>query len=324
MRVAAVIPHWNRRDLLRGFLENLRQQTRAFDEVIVVDNGSTDGSAELAEKEGARVVRLERNMGFAVAVNRGIAAAGEAEWIAILNNDVALDPGWLETLLAAAGADVWFATGKILSAKDPHRVDGLWDEISRGACAARIGAGTADGPAWNIDRRIRMASMTAGLFRRQSFEDLGLLDERFKSYLEDVDFGLRCAKAGRSGIYVHRAISTHLGSSTWGRWNPDTVRLLARNQILLTAKHFRRQPWWPIVAGQLLWGLVALRHGCAWAWLQGKAAGLRVAGSVQDETADHAAFGAMIRESEREILAAQRQAGPSHGMEPYWRVYTWL
>ena len=95
MKVAAVIPHWNRAALLRTLLENLKVQTRRFDEVVVVDNGSTDGSADLAEQAGARVIRLDRNYGFAVAVNRGIAAT-DADWVAILNNDVTLDPAWLE------------------------------------------------------------------------------------------------------------------------------------------------------------------------------------------------------------------------------------
>ncbi len=120
-----------------------------------------------------------------------------------------------------------------------------------------------------------MASLTACLIRREAFNALGPLDERFESYLEDVDFGLRCAKAGLTGVYEPAAVAYHQGSSTWGRWNPDTVRLLSRNQILLAAKHFRGQPQWPILVGQLLWGLVALRHGCGWAWLEGKLAGLK-------------------------------------------------
>ncbi|MEO8100390.1 MAG: glycosyltransferase family 2 protein [Acidobacteriota bacterium] len=330
--MTAVIPHWNRRQLLEGLLENLRQQTRPFDEVIVVDNGSTDESADAAERAGVRVVRLPANMGFAAAVNRGIAAASAADWVAILNNDVTLSPEWLSTLLQAAnGPDVWFACGKILSAADRSLIDGLWDEISRGACPMRIGAGALDGPAWSSARPIRMTSMTACLVRRGLFDQLGSLDERFESYLEDVDFGLRCAKAGKAGVYAPKAISSHQGSSTWGRWNPDTVRLLSRNQVLLTAKHFRGQAWWPIVAGQLLWGMLALRHGCVWAWLRGKFAGLRMAGQIEDATADPAAFRILIRESEEEILAAQRQTGPSqsnqqpsHKMDSYWRVYTWL
>ncbi|MEO5924478.1 MAG: glycosyltransferase family 2 protein [Bryobacteraceae bacterium] len=395
MKVAAVIPHWNRASLLRTLLENLKEQSRKFDEVIVVDNGSTDGSADLAEKAGALVIRLDRNYGFAAAVNRGVAAT-DADWVAILNNDVTLDPAWLGRLCgvsagardihnsgllaesssievtakddyaskrdelcrileekrpglsadlykATAGsrapgkhgrereadrgeseqspqskatAEVVFATGKILSARDHSILDGAWDEVSRAACPVRIGSGAPDGPFWNVQRPIPMASMTACLIRRKAFTDLGPLDERFESYLEDVDFGLRCAKAGLTGVYEPAAVAYHQGSSTWGRWNPDTVRLLSRNQILLYAKHFRGQPRWPILAGQLLWGLVALRHGCGWAWLKGKLAGLKMGDSIENETRDTQALAGFLRTSEAAIL--------EHCRETYWRLYAWL
>jgi len=313
MKVAAVIPHWNRAPLLRILLDNLKFQTHQFDEVIVVDNGSTDGSAELAEQAGARVLRLDRNYGFAIAVNRGITAT-DADWVAILNNDVTLDPKWLERLLLQPNA--WFATGKILSTRDHSLLDGAWDEVSRAACPVRIGAGIPDAPQWNQPRPIPMASLTACLVCRQAFLDLGPLDERFGSYLEDVDFGLRCAKAGLRGVYEPSAVAYHLGSSTWGRWNPDTVRLLSRNQVLLAFKHFRGQPIWPILAGQLLWGLVALRHGCGIAWLQGKLAGWQMARSIGNDTRDPHAFASLLRASESAIL--------EHCRETYWRVYAWL
>ncbi len=97
--VVAVVPHWNRRDLLATLLDNLTLQTRHFDEVIVVDNGSSDDSVRLAQEKGTRVVALDRNLGFAAAVNRGIAAALDGPqppaWIAILNNDVTLATNWL-------------------------------------------------------------------------------------------------------------------------------------------------------------------------------------------------------------------------------------
>src|ERR1700722_17746014 len=183
-RVAAVIPHWNRRDLLEALLENLRHQTRPFDEIVVVDNGSTDGSADLAAQSGARVLRLERNLGFAAAVNRGIEAC-QADWIAILNNDVTLAPNWLGILLGEAEhQDAWFGAGKLLQTQDPSTIDGTFDEISRGACACRCGAGKLDSAIWNQPRRIRFASMTAALFRRSLFPEVGLLDETFGSYLE--------------------------------------------------------------------------------------------------------------------------------------------
>ena len=87
MKVTAVIPHWNRRELLAALLENLKQQTRPFDRIVVADNGSKDDSAALAEQAGAHVLRLGSNLGFAAAVNRAVRAEN-CDWVAILNNDV--------------------------------------------------------------------------------------------------------------------------------------------------------------------------------------------------------------------------------------------
>ena len=324
MKVAAVIPHWNRRDLLQTLLSNLRQQTRAFDEIIVADNGSQDDSAAVAEQAGARVIRLHRNLGFALAVNRGIAST-DADWIAILNNDVTLAPDWLANLLAAAEKEAApFATGKTLMASDHTRIDGTFDEISRGGCAYQCGSGKPDGPYWSKPRRIRMAPMTAALFRARLFQEIGPLDERFESYLEDVDFGIRCGLADREGVYEPSAIAYHEGSSTWGQWNKYSVRLIARNQVLLTTKHFGDLSPWPIVAGQLLWGILALRHGCAGAFVRGKMSGMRVARTLAAQGPASrpvlAKTEAFVRESERTILEIQRQTGFDH----YWRVYFWL
>ena len=331
MKVAAVVPHWNRRDLLQTLLANLREQTRLFDEIIVVDNGSADDSAAVAERAGAKLIRLESNLGFTVAVNRGIDATN-ADWVAILNNDVTLAPDWLATLLsaienaAARQEDAWFATGKTLMANDPSRIDGAFDAISRGACAYRCGSGKPDGPFWNQQRRIRMAPMTAALFQRRLFDQIGFLDEGFESYLEDVDFGIRCALGERWGLYVPEATACHSGSSTWGQWNKYSVRLISRNQLLLTAKYFHGLSRWPIVAGQLLWGILALRHGCAGAYLQGKMSGMRIARTVPLQRLASGNIKAVvnveafIRESERTILEIQRQTG----FDRYWRAYFWL
>jgi len=322
MTVAAVIPHWNRRDLLAALLESLQKQICPFDEVIVADNGSTDGSPEVAERAGARVLRLDRNLGFAAAVNRGIEVA-TSEWVAVLNNDVILEPDWLSRIAASLGGeDVWFATGKILSAADHKLIDGTFDEIARSACAWRCGAGRPDGPVWNVSRRIRIAPMTAAIFRRRLFSDLGGLDESFESYLEDVEFGVRCAIAGREGIYVPSAVAYHRGSATLGRWNKDTVRALARNQILLAAKHFRELSAWPLVAGQLLWGAVALRHGRGWSFFRGKLEGLRRARAIRSKPipASREGLQKLLDASEKEILTLQRQTG----FDGYWRAYFWL
>ncbi len=329
--VAAIVPQWNRAALLATLLESCAAQTQEFDEVIVVDNGSTDDSVAVAERAGSRVVRLEKNLGFAAAVNRGIEAA-RSDWVVILNNDVTLQPDWLATILeaaergGAAGDQIWFAAGKVLRAGDPGVIDATFDEVSRGACAWRCGSGRKDGEVWNRARRIRMAPMTAALFRRRLFDEVGLLDEQFESYMEDIDLGLRCAALDRAGVYVPQAVAHHLGSATLGRWNKDTVRLISRNQVLLAAKHFRGESLWPIVAGQLLWGLVAIRHACGVAYLRGKISGWQIRRQIatawrSDSNQAHVRkLRGIVRESEQNIFELQRQTG----FDGYWRAYFWL
>jgi GT2 family glycosyltransferase len=321
--VTIVIPTWNRATLLASVLEGLRAQTLQPASVIVVDNGSTDDSVALARGAGARVVELPWNAGFCRAVNFGIQKA-DTPWVAVLNNDVNLDPEWLERLATAAeGSGAWFATGKILRDSGHQRIDGTFDTLCLGGCAWRAGHDRPDGPEWNARRVIRFAPLTAALFRRELFERIGLLDECFESYLEDVEFGLRCALGGYEGLYVPDALCKHAGSSTYGRWHPATVRLLARNQLLLVAKHYPAscimRLSWRIAVAQLLWGALAFRQGAGVAYLRGKAAGLRLFPTLRRRfrPAEPARLLSILHESERQIREVQAKTGS----DLFWRLY---
>src|SRR5947209_496399 len=202
---SAVIPNWNGSANLRVVLRSLHAQTQRLKEILVVDNGSRDDSVAVATQAGARVISLDSNYGFAAGVNRGIQAA-TGEWIAVINNDVELSPSWLASLIPVM-PDAWFATGKLLSA--PGRIDGTYDAICRGGCSWRCGSGRADGDVWNKTKPIQFAPFTAAVFRRELFRRVGLLDEDYVSYLEDIDFGLRCAAAGLSGRYMPGAVAYH-------------------------------------------------------------------------------------------------------------------
>src|ERR1700733_6024155 len=129
--VTVIVPVWNRRDLLERLLAGLRAQTYPIVEALVVDDGSQDGSAELAESLGARTIRMGAHGGFAKAVNRGIQES-RTPLIAVVNNDVELAPDWLEKLAAALEPGVWFATGRILQAATPTRIDATYDLVCRG------------------------------------------------------------------------------------------------------------------------------------------------------------------------------------------------
>jgi GT2 family glycosyltransferase len=318
-RVAIVIPNWNGAARLAQLLECLRSQTHPIEQVIVVDNGSSDDSAAVARGAGATLIELGTNTGFSHAVNHGIRAA-DSEWIGIVNNDVWLERTWLENLLAKAEAGhAWFATGKLLDARDGNRIDGAFDAVCRGGCAWRCGHGRSDSQVWNQGREIRFAPLTAAILRAQLFERVGVLDEEFESYLEDIDFGIRCATAGFTGVYVPEALAHHLGSATLGSWHPETVRRIARNQILLLAKHYPPE-WisrygWPVVVAHVLWGLTALAHGRFLAYANGKLEGVR---SFQKSRGNYKAnLDAILEQSENEILELQRLTG----FDLYWRLY---
>jgi GT2 family glycosyltransferase len=313
MTVSAVVPVWNGRELLARLLDSLERQTERASEVLVVDNGSTDGAPEMARSRGARVIAMGRNAGFAVAVNRGIREAA-GEWIAVLNSDVELAPDYLALLAASDG---WFATGKILSAAEPGLIDGTFDAIARGGVAWRVGNGCADGPRFSVRQPIWSAPWTAALFRAELFRRAGLLEERFESYYEDVEFGLRCAARGLEGRYIPEAIAWHRGSATLGRWHAETVRRIARNQVYVIARHYprrlRRRWMWPMLVGQLLWGAVALRHGAGWAWARGKWQGFTGRRAFHEQTS--------VPENVLEVLCRSSEELMRSAPGIYWRLY---
>jgi GT2 family glycosyltransferase len=288
--------------------------------LLVVDNGSTDGAPESARARGARVIPMGRNAGFAAAVNRGIRES-RGDWIVVLNSDVELAPDYLAKLLAAGSAGAWFATGKILAEGSDGRIDATFDLLCRGGAAWRAGNGRADGPAFSLARPIWSAPWTAALFRAELFQRVGLLEESFESYLEDVDFGLRCAAQGLAGQYVPEALAWHRGSATLGRWHPETVRRMARNQLWLLARHYPRRllvGWfWPILVAQLLWGAVAFWHGAGFAWLRGEWQGLRGFFATRGQTLDAKVLSSVLGTNEDLIRSVQA----STGFDIYWRVY---
>lgn len=322
--VTAIIPNWNGARFLPRILSDLHAQTVPPTTVIVVDNGSSDRSVEIARGHAAEVIELRSNLGFAPAVNAGLRAA-RSPLLAVLNNDVELPPKWLETLAGALypreRADTFFAVGKIYQAARPGYLDGSFDLPSRGACAWRAGHNRPDASLWDKPRRIFVFPWTAVLIRREIFELAGFLDERFESYLEDVDFGLRCALQGLSGVYFPEAVCRHWGSGTLGVWHPGTIRRIARNQLFLVAKHFRpidkAGVIWPILVAQLLWGGLALRHGCLLAYLRGKFEGLRRFGEMERQRRPSSNLMQILDESETLLRDLQSQSG----YDLFWRLY---
>jgi hypothetical protein len=324
MKISAIVPVWNGRDLLARLLDSLETQTRPADEVLIVDNGSTDGADELARARGARVIAMGRNAGFAAAVNRGIREASHP-LVAIFNSDVEPASDYLEKLGAVNAP---FATGKILSPSG--LLDGSFDMTCRGGTTWRSGSGERDAPPFDQAREITSPPWTAVLYRAEVFRQVGWLEESFESYLEDVDFGLRCAAQGITGRYVPEARAIHVGSASLGRWHADTVRRMARNQVLLAARHDGIRHLWPVLVAQLLWGAVAVRHGRGWAWARGKAEGLRLFSAargqvIQRRGAENAEISAEKTKNNpellEEVLRSNEQFIRAGTRDTYWRLY---
>jgi GT2 family glycosyltransferase len=319
--VSVVIPVFNGRELLEKLLESIAQQTAVPQEILVVDNDSSDGAPESARRAGACVIEMGRNAGFAAAVNRGIREA-KSEAIAVINSDVELDARWLELLWdSAQKSGVDFATGQILQAGSNEILDGSYDLICRGACSWRAGAGRAPESLSGMPETIHFCSGTASLYRAELFRQIGPFEESFESYLEDVDFGLRSVAANGRGGYFPQAVCWHRGSATFGRWSPRVVRLISRNQVFLIARHYTggliRRWLWPVMVAHLLWGGLAIRHGCGFAWLKGKMEGLRRFASMRRSSTPSEALERVIVESEGQIYRLQSASVP----DAYWRLY---
>lgn len=317
MEVSVVIPNWNGLRFLQPLFEDLAKQTTPPAEIIVVDNGSKDASAEWARYAGAHVIAFDSNRGFAAAVNAGVRAATH-RLVAVLNNDLRLDTRWLENVATGIGGRA-FALGKVLSLAEPDRIDGTFDAVCLGGTAWRCGAGSPDGPLWSEPRDVSIPSFTAVLVRRDEYLAVGGLEESFGSYLEDVDFGLRCASQGYNGRYVPAAVSWHAGSATLGRWHARTVRQVSRNQVFLIARHYSsgmlKRYGWKIAIAHLLWGGVALRHGKGLSWLSGKVEGLWRCREMR--RAPGLRLIRVLEDGERDIRTLQEMTGP----DLYWRLY---
>ncbi len=249
MKTAVIVPNWNGERLLPVCLRALESQTVPPDEVLLVDNGSTDASvgAARAAFPGVRILELQRNFGFGFAVNRGIENC-QADLILLLNNDTEARPDWVAAVRAffERQPDAAFCACKMLNYFDRAIVDGAGDCLNRAGIPYKIGSARLDGPAYSQHRKVFGASGGACAFRRSFFDRVGMFDERFFMYLEDVDLSLRAQLAGIECHYLPDAVVYHMEASsdperTDNAANPQTparVYWIARNRVLLLAKNF--------------------------------------------------------------------------------------
>lgn len=278
-RISIVIPNFNGAEHLEVCLTSIRCQTMTDHEVIVVDNGSTDRSIEIVQGWNAavRMIRLSENKGFAAAVNEGIRHAS-GNYIALVNNDIELDPRWLEELSSRLEArpELGSVASKMINFYDRNLIDAAGDILTSAGNVVGRGTGMKDAGQFDREELIFGACAGAGMYRKEIFTSTGLFDEDYFAWFEDADHSFRSQMSGWKCLYVPTAVCYHKRGATARRMSAFAARLHARNHfyclfINLPAS-FVRSRFHLILASRLRnWFLISM-HGDSgalwWAFLQ--------------------------------------------------------
>lgn len=271
--MSVVVINWNRRQLLSACLESLARQSGVAFEVVVVDNGSTDGSPEMLEREWGpdgrlrlKVIRNAANRGFCAAANQGMAASG-GELVALLNNDAEAEPGWLAALAAAfeGRPEVGMAASKILVHEDPRRIDKAGHLMYPDGQNRGRGSGEIDQGQYDRLEEVLWPDGCAAMYRRAMLDQIGGFDEDLFAYGDDAELGLRARIAGWRCLYVPHAVVRHHRGVSLGLASLRRLMLIERNRVLLAVKLFPCSLLWM----NPLHFLARLAAG-AWAGVRGR------------------------------------------------------
>ena len=240
--ISIIIPNLNGKRFLRICLDSIIRQTFHDFFVIVVDNSSVDSSVEFIRDhyKDVQVVKFKENKGFGAAVNEGIKRA-KSEYICLLNNDVELDPNFLEemTMALKEREEIDYCAAKMFNYYDRDLLDGAGDGVFRAGAGYRLGTLEYDTGIYDNQREVFGACAGAAVYRGSFFEKVGHFDEDFFAYLEDVDINFRANLFGLKCLYVPGAKVFHIGSATTGStFNSLTIRLTTKNIINVVVKNY--------------------------------------------------------------------------------------
>lgn len=217
IKAAVVIPNWNGKGLLKDCLNSLYRQSFKDFEIILVDNGSSDGSIKytLENYPQVRIIRLNKNYGFARAINEGVKNS-LSEYVVFLNNDTSVDKDWLKNLIQCADfhPEVISVNSRILNFTDRKKIDGVGILINEVGQARSIGWNEKDSGQYETEQYIFGATGGASLFRRLDFIKMGMFDEKYFMYSEEVDFAFRAQFLGFKSVYCPQAFVYHKHKST--------------------------------------------------------------------------------------------------------------
>jgi GT2 family glycosyltransferase len=241
-RVSIIIVNWNGQEHLETCLESLKAQTFRDFEVIMVDNGSTDGSVAFikARYPWVKLVDLRENTGFATGNNVGLDHAAGA-YVVALNNDTRADENWLATIVKVADDNprVGMVGSRICSFDDPDVIDSLGHGVCRdGMSRGRFRLRRYSTVQMREVEEILFPSACVALYRREMLDETGFFDDDFFAYAEDTDLGLRGRLAGWGALLATGAVVYHKYSKTGGVFSPFKIYLVERNHYWVALKNF--------------------------------------------------------------------------------------
>lgn len=259
--ITVIIVNWNGGKLLSECLRSLDAQTVRANRILLVDNGSSDGSLDLVrEFRNVTVLEMCENRGFAVANNRALVAC-DTEFVAFLNPDAFAAPDWLERLLSATcdRPDVASFGSRQMCHGTTGFLDGIGDVYHVSGLAWRDRHGERQQAGDLVAREIFSPCAAAALYRRQALMDAGGFDEDFFCYLEDVDLGFRLRLAGHKAMYVPDAVVHHVGSAATGGQNSDfAVYHGFRNQVWTFVKNMPDALFWLLLPLHIVLNLASI------------------------------------------------------------------
>ena len=260
IKVTVIIPNYNGLKFMEPCFKALELQIYHKFQILVVDNGSTDGSVEWLKEHQIPTIFLDTNTGFSGAVNVGIRAA-KTPYVLLLNNDTEPDCHFIGEMVKAIerSPKIFSVSSKMIQMYHKDKMDDAGDMYTLLGWAFQRGVGR---PATGYNRSCPVFSACAGaaIYRREVFETIGYFDEMHFAYLEDIDVGYRAKIYGYKNVYCPSAMVYHVGSGTSGsRYNSFKVRLAARNNIYL---NYKNMPWPQLLLNALPLGLgILVKYG---------------------------------------------------------------
>lgn len=242
MKVSVVTPNYNGERFLKTFLNSLNEDSQYIGEVIIVDNGSTDGSLDYLKSNSFDfplvLIENKENVGFSPAVNQGIRKA-KNNLIFSINNDTEIKKGSIKSLidLITSSDDIFSVQAKMLQYTNKNLIDDVGDEYNLLAWTKKVGE-NHESSEYNEVKDIFSSCAGAAMYNKSILNEIGLFDDNFFAYMEDVDLAIRSKINGYRNLLCPNAIVYHIGSATSGsRYNEFKVKLAARNNVWVVYKN---------------------------------------------------------------------------------------